>query len=58
MDAGKVFVVILTLFAVSILVYLEMKSRRSAQQAKNSLPLVDEESTTETREGQARSRGL
>jgi hypothetical protein len=29
MDAGKVFVLILTAFAVGALVYLELKSRRS-----------------------------
>jgi hypothetical protein len=29
MDAGKVFVLILTAFAIGILVYLELRSRRS-----------------------------
>jgi len=28
MDAGKVFVLVLTVFAIGILVYLELKSRR------------------------------
>jgi hypothetical protein len=42
MDAGKVFVLILTAFAVGILVYLEMKSRRSRNQPKDASPLVDD----------------
>jgi len=34
MDAGKVFVLILTAFAVSVLAYVELKSRRSRREAK------------------------
>ncbi len=32
MDAGKVFVLVLTAFVVGILVYLEMKSKRTKDQ--------------------------
>jgi hypothetical protein len=32
MDLGKVFVLILTLLAVGVLVYLEMKSRRARRE--------------------------
>ena len=35
MDAAKVFVLLLTVFAVCVLVYLELKSRRSRQGSSN-----------------------
>jgi hypothetical protein len=33
MDAGKVFVLLLSAFAIGILVYLELKSRRSRRES-------------------------
>jgi hypothetical protein len=29
MDAGKIFVIVLTVFALGVLVYLELKARRA-----------------------------
>jgi len=40
MDAGKIFVLLLTAVAIGILVYLELKSRRSRREAP-SLPESD-----------------
>ena len=37
MDAGKLFVLILIVFVVGILIFLDMKARR-AQQDKGALP--------------------
>ncbi len=34
MDAGKVFVLLLSAFAIGILVYLELKSRRSRSKSE------------------------
>ena len=48
MDAGKVFVLILTAIAVGILVYLELKSRRSRQQSPPSPPGADQETAKKT----------
>jgi hypothetical protein len=36
MDTGKVFVLLLSIFAISILVYLELKSRRSRRMSESS----------------------
>jgi hypothetical protein len=38
MDAGKVFVLLLTVFAIGILVYLELKSRRTKRLSQRSSP--------------------
>ena len=37
MDAGKIFVLVLIVFVVGLLVFLDMKARR-AQQSKEALP--------------------
>ena len=36
MDAGKLFVLLLTIFAVGVLVYLEVRSRRSRRGSTES----------------------
>ena len=41
MDAATVFVVIITAFAVAILGYLELQSRRSKKAQQSSLPNMD-----------------
>ena len=38
MDAGTIFVILLSAFAVGILVYLEWKSRRSQDESQPSAP--------------------
>jgi hypothetical protein len=45
MDAGQVFVLILTAFAVGILIYVEMKSRRSRNQSADMTPSIEESSS-------------
>jgi len=45
MDAGQVFVLILTAFAVGILIYVEMKSRRSRNQSADMTPSIQENAT-------------
>jgi hypothetical protein len=42
MDAGKVFVLILTAFSIGILVYLEVTSRRSRNQSTGTPPSVED----------------
>lgn len=43
MDAAKVFVLILSILAVGILAYLEMKSRRSRPQSQASPEGTDQD---------------
>jgi len=43
MDSGKVFVLILTALAFGILAYLELKSRRSRQEAEPAAPQAEEQ---------------
>lgn len=51
MDTAQIFVLILTAFAIGILVYLEMKSRRSRnQQADAARPVQQETNKTMLRQ--------
>ena len=48
MDPGKVFVLILTVVAVGILVYLELKSRRSRRDPEPSSPTANDDMPRKT----------
>ena len=43
MDAAKMFVIVLTILAVGILAFLELKSRRSRQQSQSSPAGTDQD---------------
>ena len=46
MDAGKLFVLVLSLLAIGVLVYLELKSRRSRGGSQASLAETDHDAKT------------
>ncbi len=49
MDAGKVFVLILTAVSIGILVYLEMRARRLRQRSDNAPAAVEKETAGRSR---------
>jgi len=45
MDAGKLFVLLLSVFVISILGYLEVKSRRARRESETTEAAPDQEAT-------------
>jgi hypothetical protein len=51
MDSGKVFVLIVTVVAVGVLVYLELKSRQSRRDAESSSSAANDDMPRKTSGG-------